>query len=473
MEWDADPERAGESSPRDTVLDLWGHAVTSPVPDAVRALDRAIIGLAAHRADTGAALEQAIALDPGLSLGHVVRGLALRTLGRADLVPEIRASLARARASLADRGGTPRERGLARALGAWCDGTPLDAVEELDRVLDAHPTCLLTVKVAQALQFILGRPAGMRASIERVLPAWREDSPGGGFVLGCHAFALEETGERARAERVGRRSFEVEPRDAWGFHAVLHVLMLEDRVRDGLSLAESRTERFRECNNFAGHVAWHHALFALALRRFDDVLALYDREIAVYPARDYRDMANCTSLLYRLEREGVDVGKRWEPLAVAAAARIGDHASPFADTHYALALAGARRLDAARELVESMRAACADRTGLDARVGREVGVPAAEAIVHLLAGDPGRAVERLEPVAGEIVRLGGSNAQRELFERVLLDAALDAGKAATAGALIDATLAVRPRCAWALDARARLSSPGSREPSSRSDVHAT
>ncbi|MCU0909977.1 MAG: tetratricopeptide repeat protein, partial [Rhodobacteraceae bacterium] len=60
----------------------------------------------------------------------------------------------------------------------------------------------------------MGRPRDMRASVEGVLDAWA-DHPARGYLLGCHAFCLEETGEYAAAERVGRAGVELACDDAW------------------------------------------------------------------------------------------------------------------------------------------------------------------------------------------------------------------------------------------------------------------
>jgi len=56
--------------------------------------------------------------------------------------------------------------------------------------------------------------------IEQVMPAYTPDHPGRGYLMGCYAFALEETGDYTRAQRVGREGLLIAPNDAWGLHAV-------------------------------------------------------------------------------------------------------------------------------------------------------------------------------------------------------------------------------------------------------------
>uniref|UniRef100_UPI0019547FED hypothetical protein n=1 Tax=Enterobacter hormaechei TaxID=158836 RepID=UPI0019547FED len=89
--------------------------------------------------------------------------------------------------------------------------------------LDDSPRDLLAFKLSHALRFMGGDRAGMLAASTRFERRWSAATPGFGFVLGCHAFAIEETGDYATAERLGRRAVEIEPDDAWGIHAVSHV----------------------------------------------------------------------------------------------------------------------------------------------------------------------------------------------------------------------------------------------------------
>ena len=52
----------------------------------------------------------------------------------------------------------------------------------------------------------------------------------------------------------------------------------------------------------------------------------------------------------------------------------------------------------------------------------DVGAPVAEALIAHRAGDYAGAARLLKGVRSDIVRLGGSHAQRDLFELVLKDA---------------------------------------------------
>ena len=179
----------------------------------------------------------------------------------------------------------------------------------MEDILTAYPTDTLSAKVSHAIRFILGDRFGMRASLERVLPA-HAGHPLQGYLMGCHAFALEETGDYAKAEATGLQGLEHVGDDAWGLHAVAHVYDMTARPDDGIALIERNCAAWDHCNNFRYHVWWHKALLHLDRGEFDTALALYDTEIRADKTDDYRDISNATSLLMRLGLEGIDVGHR-------------------------------------------------------------------------------------------------------------------------------------------------------------------
>ncbi|MCU0906965.1 MAG: tetratricopeptide repeat protein [Rhodobacteraceae bacterium] len=370
--------------------DLSGLPTTLP-PDRIGDWNRVIHGVLSHAATTGPDLVAVLSAAPGFALGHAIRGLSCLLLARSEMVVAARSAHAAALAALAETGATPREAVFVHALGDWLDGRPTRAAARLQIVLDHFPRDALAMKMLQALHFVMGRPQAMRAAVEGVLPAWT-DHPARGYILGCHAFTLEETGEYAAAERAGRRGVELAPDDAWGLHAVAHVYDTTGQSRAGLDWLSSHEGAWAHCNNFRYHVWWHRALLHLDLGQHDVALAQYDAEIRADRTDDYRDIANAASLLARLELDGVNVGRRWEELADLAEARRSDACLAFADLHYLLALCGGGR-DAA----------------VSAMVARMV------AWTHLRAGRAG------------LQSIGGSHAQRDVFDRIAIEAALRCG----------------------------------------------
>lgn len=219
------------------------HAVVSYRPHALPALDRA---LAAH---------------PGLAAAHALRGLLHVLPARLELLRDATAAQAKAHAAGA---ATADEAALLRALDLAMAGQQRAAADALDLRLARNPTNLLLVKLANMLRFLSGDLAGLVGSVARVLPAWVPGTPGYGYVLGCQAFALEESGDYAGAERLGRAALDQAPDDAWAVHAVAHAHEMTARADAGAGWLEAVRPAWTGCAGFSFHVAWHLAFWSAA-----------------------------------------------------------------------------------------------------------------------------------------------------------------------------------------------------------------
>jgi hypothetical protein len=145
-------------------------------------------------------------------------------------------------------------------------------------------------------------------------------------------------------------------------------------------------------------------------------------------AKDYsQDQVGAVSLLARLEIAGIDVGMRWRDLGDHLAARAGDTVQPFLTLQYLYGLARARRPEA-ETLLESVRAYAQRAPAFTRTVWREVALPGCEGLYSYARGEYDRAWHRLSVALPRMAEAGGSHAQRDLFEQILLDAALKSGR---------------------------------------------
>jgi hypothetical protein len=145
---------------------------------------------------------------------------------------------------------------------------------------------------------------------------------------------------------------------------------------------------------------------------------------------------NAASMLFRLERQRVDVGDRWVELADKAESRIGDCLSAFTLPHWMMALAATQRFDAAERMMEGMRV-FASGSGTIEPIVRDHAIPVCAAIIARAKGDPAAALTAMRPALDGMVRLGGSHAQQDVLQQLYLDCALSAGKTADARRVID------------------------------------
>lgn len=426
-----------------TIDDLFGSPVTASSARAVDAWNKAQMGFLAHAAATPEHLARTLELEPGLAIAHASRGLFSLLLGRRELEAVAREAELSAKQVAAERAITKRETAYVAALAAWNTGHPFRASALLDAVLEEHPQDALAMKLVQAVLFMMGDAQGMRRSIERVRPRLDHSSPAHGYALGCHAFTLEETGDYASAERIGRRAVEVAPDDAWGLHAVAHVYDMTNDTSAGIEWLSGRTAAWAHCNNFRYHVWWHLALLHLDRGEIDQVFALYDRTIRADHTDDYRDISNGASLLSRLELEGFHVGDRWEELADISERRLSDGCLTFADLHYMLALIGGARETAVTSLLSRIATDASDPTNEAQQIMKMPGLDAAKGLQAFSAGDYGRAFRHLSGARTSMQSIGGSHAQRDVFERLTIEAALRGGYCDAAEHFLSARTSLR------------------------------
>jgi hypothetical protein len=411
--------------------DAHGLEVTAASAEAVAAFDHALAGYLSYRADTPQRIAAVFHADPSFGLAHCLKGYLAMLGYRQSAVPV--AMEAAADAARLTAHATSRERAHVAALRHWIDGEPGRAVEVWEQILDQHPRDILAFRLAHFVNFWLGRPDLMLESVLRVGRHWTEALPGYNAILGCRCFAHEECGHYTEAEAAGRAAIDREPGDLWAAHGVAHVLEMQGRRGEGIAWIDSLRSNWEAANNLRHHLWWHAAMFHLEHGDTARVLALYDGEFRNLGSRLtealpdlYIDVRNAASMLFRLQRHGVDVGDRWVELADRAEARIGDCLSAFTLPHWMMALATTGRDAAARQMLQAMHEfgqGASTSAGLVARYA----LPVCEAVLAHARGEFAAAVAVMRPALGNMYRLGGSHAQQDVLEQLYLDAAMQAG----------------------------------------------
>lgn len=393
-------------------LDAYNFSTSTLSSEAETAFETAVHGLAAHSPNTGVALQATLSADPDHVAALALKGFANLILARSELLTPAAEALAAARRAMANRdGGTRDEQVMVHALSAAVGGSFSTAAERLDEGFSERPATFLPFKISHALRFMLGDANGMLSASNRVMEVWSEDLPAAGFLLGCHAFALEEHGFYEAAEGAGQRAVQLQSDDAWGLHAVSHVHEMRGDTAAGIAWLEEGRRSWSRCNNFAFHMAWHLALLHLERGDHEQVLRIYDEEVRPQQTDDFRDVANAVSLLWRLNQTGVDVGCRWADLAEIALKRRHDTTLIFASLHTLAALVAIGEYTAVRDIISGLEVKAAGN-GDQARVAAQVGLPLARVIAGM-STEADR--QMLDQLVLNMPMIGGSNAQRDFF----------------------------------------------------------
>lgn len=407
--------------------------------DSTAAFTQACRELHTYTGDPVASVDRALAASPQMTMAHALKAW-LHLLGTEPAGLAVAQSSLDAASSLA---ANDRERRHLSAIHLVSAGRWRAAGLVLEDLTAKHPHDLLALQAGHLVDFFIGDARMLRDRIARALPAWTEAMPGYHALLGMYAFGLEECGAYGEAERHGRDCVEREPQDGWGWHAVAHVMEMQDRSREGIAWLGDHAPTWSAGSFFAVHNWWHLAVFHLERGDQAEVLRLFDGPITGTKSHLALELIDASALLWRLMLAGVDVGDRWEAIADRWAQHDGGGAYAFNDWHAMMAFTGSQRPQAQQAVLDILRHAGMGSTDSGSFV-REVGLTAARAMQAFGAGLYDETLALLRPLRATAHRFGGSNAQRDIIDQTCIVAALRGGHGALAQALTAERCAQRP-----------------------------
>ncbi|MEP6548481.1 MAG: tetratricopeptide repeat protein [Gammaproteobacteria bacterium] len=396
----------------------------------LRAIDDFIEGFLAYETRAEGILAAADA-DSGSCLANAYAGI-LWMLLEAPEAP-CRAGKYLSAAQAAAPRATLREQLNTAVLAAWVRDDVAEALRLCDRVSTEFPRDLAIVKLHQYFEFNRGNaPEMLRVALK--VAAANADVP---YMHGMTAFAYEQCHLLDEAEAEARAALAMRRKEPWAQHALAHVLLTRGRIDEGARFLESAAETWTDLNSFmVTHIWWHLALFYLSQGRDQKVLDLYDRHCWGVAKEYSQDQIGAASLLARCELAGIDVGPRWHELGTYLAARAQDTVLPFLSLQYLYGLARAGRPEA-ETLLASVRHAAATAPAFTREVWRDVALPGSEGLYAHARGDYAAAWRYLAASVPRMAEAGGSHVQRDLFEQILLDAAIKSGRSVAAQQVLE------------------------------------
>ncbi len=321
-------------------------------------------------------------------------------------------------------GANPRERAFIEFLRAWLEDDVPRALGLSEAIVDQWPRDLVTVKLHQYLTFGAGDAPAMLRIAMKAAPACA-DVP---QVHGMLAFGFEQCHLLSDAEAAATKALSMTSREPWAQHALAHVMLTQGRIDEGARFMAGASDTWTGLNSFmVTHNFWHLALFQLSQGRVEEVLKTYDTQCWACDRGYSQDQAGAVSLLARLELAGFEVGDRWIDLAEHLAARGLDVEQPFLSLHYLYGLARAGRPEA-EPLLEAFRRRERQAPPFSRAAWADVALPVAEGVIAYLADRPDEAVRHLDRAMPSLARIGGSHAQRDLFDQIRLAAQTAAGR---------------------------------------------
>lgn len=422
------------------IADRQGNQLSGATTEAVVHFDAAVRAFNIYRGDPVALADAAIASAPGFAMAHILKAylFALAT------EPEATAEAVTITNHAKELAGTEREASLVAALDLLLAHNWTGAAVALDHHNVRYPRDLVALQAGHLMDFYRASARNLRDRIARVLPSWSEDVPGYPVVLGMYAFGLEETGDYARAEEMGREAVLREPLDCWAHHAVAHVLEMQGRAQEGIDWMLSRQPNWSGDDNFFKvHNWWHKALYHLELGQHDEVMSLYDDRIRDGESAVALDLVDASALLWRAHMAGIDVGGRWSEIAKSWDSHADGKLYPFNDWHAAMAYLGAGQIEKVDRLVAQYRSAGSSRVET-AKWAQQFGLPLIEGFSAFWQGNYDDALQVLHGARYIANAFGGSHAQRDVIDWTLAETAIRSDRRDAAEAIANERLAIKP-----------------------------
>jgi len=375
----------------------------------------------------------AVEADPAFALAHA--GRALFALFQSDgATAKSAVEQARKLAS----GVTRRERQHVEALATIAGGEGARGLGLIEEHVKEFPRDALLVNQAASTIGLGGREDREQyrvAFVERLASDYGDDW----WFQSALGFGYHEVGRYAESRRLSELSLRQYPGNANASHNIAHVCYETVDNAGGIAMLSEWLEGYDRLAPFHCHLAWHLALFELQSGRPEEALAIYERDIAgaVNPRLA---MIDGTALLWRFGLYELPMGPLpWRHLADLAG-RVTRPGFVFGDIHAALAYASTGDIEAMSALIAGLEA-------LDAKghpIAGSVALPLVRGTAAYAAGDYAGALGHLEPVSGQIHRVGGSHAQWELYEETIVACQLHLGRFDDAARILRRRLAFRP-----------------------------
>nr|WP_175802456.1 tetratricopeptide repeat protein [Burkholderia anthina] len=387
-------------------------------------------------------LDAAIAADPDFALAYAARAR----------LHAIRAEATDARAKIAtalervECNGTERERGHVAVLSLAINGQSAKALAGALAHADRWPRDIVILSLplgAFGLFAFSGMADHDQARVDLCERHARHFDANDWWFLTYRGWAHGENGDVRLGRALTERALELRRHNVNAAHAVAHVLYESGANDDAQAMIDGWLPEYDRSGVLHSHIAWHAALIALERGDTDRALSIYNAHVAPSASLGVpiNVVSDTASFLWRMQAYGHAVPDgMWDDAARYASGYFTQAGFPFADVHMALIAAATgdnaalgQRVDALTALVDT------------AKLPAGPVVPAiCRAALAFAEDDPARCAEILEPVAREVVRIGGSGAQREIVQDTLLVAWMRSGNVAKARALLDERLHRRP-----------------------------
>jgi tetratricopeptide (TPR) repeat protein len=420
--------------------DRYGLPLTTTSARAAELYSRGLDHSLAAEAPAEACFREAREEDPGFALAHIGEARLLQFRGKGA-----EAMAASKRAEDLATSATTREQSHIACIATAIAGDSPGALAAVHAHIADYPRDAFVLSQACGVYGLIGfsgrleRNEEQLALLEPLSGAYGEDW----WFLSQLAFSYNELFRHEEARAATERSLALYGRNGHASHTMAHVQYETGEAEAGAAFLRNWLIGFDPANQLYGHNHWHLALFELAAGNLDRVLELYDQVIRpdVSTSTALGCVADAASLLWRCsltEQEAAELP--WASVSDWATRSFPRAGMTWADAHCMLAWAATNNGERLGVLIDELK------ERVDAgKVYAGPMLPAlGESYLAFANRDWARAADGFDRLQPEFIRLGGSHAQRDVFEETRIEANVRAGRLEVARDLLETRLDRRP-----------------------------
>lgn len=241
-------------------------------------------------------------------------------------------------------------------------------------------------------------------------------------------------------------------RDAWATHAIAHVNEYKSDYDTGIKFLLDTESDWKDCDLIASHNYWHLALFHLEKNELDRAVDILDNQ-QMSNLDSILNVINASQLLLRIKfnnnlpTDPDFFPSRWLQLSDKVKERVDKRGFMYSDWHVASVLASCGSSEekstfwhTLSQFLSSEDKPINTELVIDNLIGqinineksksgqylRQVNAElrgAFDAVFFYQQNEFDKVVESLYPIRDSIYKMGGSNAQRDIFNLLLIDSA--------------------------------------------------
>jgi hypothetical protein len=433
--------------------DSYGLAITTTSDLAASHFRKAVDLSLAAWPGADVALDAALVADPRLALAWAARARIHQMRGEREKASQ---TIALAR-GLANADVSERERSHVDVIALGVEGKSAESLERALIHLQTWPrdAVILSLPLGAFGLFAFSGMADHDQARVDLCERYRQEHDDQWWFQTNYGWALVENNAPVEGRRLIEASFAAKPDNANSAHALAHAMYEQGAAREADAMIGTWLPGYDRTGILHAHLAWHQALTALEQGEPERATAIYSTFVRpkVSAALTVNVVSDAAAFLWRLGLNGTDPAPELWSEAIEVANDAYPHPGfAFIDIHMGMVAASSG------DATELERRVAALNTRIAAGQYRAgpVGPAACQALFAFGEQRYEDCARLLESVAPDVVRIGGSHAQRDVIEETLLVAWMRSGQAEKARALLDARLHRRPS---ARDSQWRASLP--------------